>query len=318
MAITTAERRAAAAATPADYRAFQKFIFSAVTRKLHNDRTRLTWHDRRPTRPIVEAFILGDGKRDALSRLQVYNRMYWYRTLDSLAEDFPGVRAVLGKKLFNTVAETYVERVGSTAFTLRHLGRDFPLWLRRRMVPMSPDLALAAADVAEVEWASCMAFEAAAEPPLDPAALANPDTLTLVLQPHVTLLKVNHDVTGFLKKIPATPPTRRKNPRRMPELVAVSRVRERVCADRLEPGEHFLLSLFAKPTPIADAIDAYEQRDDLDISRLHAYFARFAERDWLTTPDPAKHAKNTAREIDLDGPAKGDRAGEITRDSNRL
>jgi len=36
----------------------------------------------------------------SLERLEIYSRSYWFRLLDSMRDDYPGLRAILGLKRF--------------------------------------------------------------------------------------------------------------------------------------------------------------------------------------------------------------------------
>src|SRR5271154_2266207 len=43
-------------------------------------------------------YIKPNDRLTSLERPEIYSRSYWYRLLDSLYEDFPGLRAVLGQR----------------------------------------------------------------------------------------------------------------------------------------------------------------------------------------------------------------------------
>ena len=42
-------------------------------------------------------YVKPNDRLTSAERLEIYNRSYWYRILDSLREDFPGLRAVVGE-----------------------------------------------------------------------------------------------------------------------------------------------------------------------------------------------------------------------------
>lgn len=195
---TPAELRAARADTPGRYRDFQKIMFRAVTRQVtKDDFSNPKWDDGRDANALLGAFVKGDGFRTPLERVQTYNRMYWYRTLDSLWEDFPGVRAIVGKK-FTPLAEAYLEKHPSTSFTLRHLGHAFPAWLKKNSAKLPTKIAAMAAECASVEWALCQAFELETLPAFDPASLGDPEKLKLSLQPHLALFTLKYGIPDFL------------------------------------------------------------------------------------------------------------------------
>jgi hypothetical protein len=51
----------------------------------------------------VGGFIKPNDRLTALERIEIYNRMYWFRVLDCLYDDCPGLRAVLGVQKFMRV-----------------------------------------------------------------------------------------------------------------------------------------------------------------------------------------------------------------------
>jgi hypothetical protein len=55
----------------------------------------------RATRP---GFLVPNDRLTSFDRLEIYNRRYWYRVLASMAEDFPGLRAILGQWRFDVTS----------------------------------------------------------------------------------------------------------------------------------------------------------------------------------------------------------------------
>ena len=76
-------------------------------------------------------FIKPNDRLTSFERLEIYNRQYWFRVLPALGEDFPGLRAVLGAKRFDAVAQAYLIANPSRSFTLRDLGSSMESWLRK-------------------------------------------------------------------------------------------------------------------------------------------------------------------------------------------
>ncbi len=56
--------------------------------------------DGRPMAAVAAGFIAPNSLLTPFERLEIYNRQYWYRVLDALAEDFPALRAVVGSQAF--------------------------------------------------------------------------------------------------------------------------------------------------------------------------------------------------------------------------
>ncbi len=119
--------------------------------------------------------------------LELYHRQYWFRILDSIAEDFPILRRIAGEQSFWTLIEAYLLACPSSSFTLRHLGRglaDFTAdWdglddVKRRWFSA----------LAQLEYAYMEIFEAAEWEPVTPEQFASAE---LGLQPHVKLLQLS-------------------------------------------------------------------------------------------------------------------------------
>jgi hypothetical protein len=118
------------------------------------------------TRLEVAEFIKANARLTSVERLEIYSRSYWSRVLESLADDFPGLRAVLGQLAFHRLSRAYLTDCPSRSFTLRNLGARLEEWLRtnQRYGGHAPGLAL---DMARLEWAHIEAFDGAAEKPSD-------------------------------------------------------------------------------------------------------------------------------------------------------
>jgi hypothetical protein len=116
----------------------------------------------------IEAWICGDERLGAVERLEVYARMYFFRLLDCLAEDFPAVHGVVGHERFHALVRDYLERHPSTSRSVRHLGRSFAGFLEGHPIGAEhPHVA----DLARFEWALLEAFDACDAEPLAPEAL---------------------------------------------------------------------------------------------------------------------------------------------------
>src|SRR5271155_1960841 len=80
----------------------------------------------RSMRAVAAELIKPNDRLTSFERLEIYNRQYWFRILSALAEDFPGVRAVLGERRFDAMAKAYLTDCPSASFTLRNLGSRLP------------------------------------------------------------------------------------------------------------------------------------------------------------------------------------------------
>src|ERR1700678_906471 len=70
-----------------------------------------------------------DDRLTSFERLEIYNRQYWYRIKDCFYEDYPGLRAILGERRFERLADAYLVGHPSQSFTLRNLGRRLVAFL---------------------------------------------------------------------------------------------------------------------------------------------------------------------------------------------
>src|SRR3989338_7807524 len=66
-------------------------------------------------------FLTGSTSLSPKERLDIYIRDYWPRCLESLAEDFPGVKRILGASDFELWMERYLVQCPPRSFTLYHL-----------------------------------------------------------------------------------------------------------------------------------------------------------------------------------------------------
>jgi hypothetical protein len=153
--------------------------------------------DRRRALPEgVDAWVRGDERLGAVERLEVYARMYFFRLLDCLAEDFPAVHAVVGHERFHVLVRDYLECHPSTSRSVRSLGRFFAQFLDGHAFGAEPPFA---ADLARFEWALLEAFDARDAAPLAAEHLKSvpmeqwPD-LRLALTPSLRIIEAGAPV----------------------------------------------------------------------------------------------------------------------------
>lgn len=165
--------------------------------------------------------------------LELYHRQVWFRLLDSLAEDFPGLKALLGEDEFWNLLENYLLAHPSQSFTLRHLGRVMPAFVGKQIT--DPDMRHRSVAIATIEWALMECFEAADLPVATPEQVADGP---FSLQAHVHLLETQSDASSWLH----APDSGWRD--EGPFHAAVWRLREGGAHHRrLDPGEFAMLSL---------------------------------------------------------------------------
>src|SRR6266853_1536940 len=159
-----------------------------------SDRIALKTRDGRPMRIEVSEFIRPNDRLTSIERLEIYSRSYWFRGLDSLCDDFPGLRAVLGKRAFHRLSRAYLSDCPSRSFTLRNLGSRLEEWLQRNPQYSGNRHRLSLAMV-RLEWAHIEAFDNAAEKVLGPEDLLELGPgFRAGLQPYVRLITLQYPV----------------------------------------------------------------------------------------------------------------------------
>jgi hypothetical protein len=111
----------------------------------------------------IGAVVRGDDRLDAVARLDVYSRMYFFRLLECLIEDFPGLHAVIGHEAFHGLARDYLAAHPSEDPSVRMLGRRLGEFLAGH--PLSREWCWLP-DLARFEWALIEAFDAPDAAPL--------------------------------------------------------------------------------------------------------------------------------------------------------
>lgn len=165
----------------AQLKKLQRAFADIIRKPLRANDTMLT--DKRSSKIVAPNAVLS-----AHERLELYARQYWWRIKDSLYEDFPGVRRVLGDASYHKVAQAYLIARPSTSFTLRNLGKSFPEFLKKsKLVPAS--LRNLAFEVALLEWDKIEVFDAAlASPP----SATTPANARLTLSPALRIRELKY------------------------------------------------------------------------------------------------------------------------------
>jgi hypothetical protein len=235
---------------------------TAVMRPLaRGDKMQVKWIDGEPTEIIVNQFIKPNERLTSFERLEIYNRQYWFRVRQSFYEDYPGLRAILGDKKFEHLADAYLEKSPSQSYTLRNLGSRLVKFIEAEPRWVSPHKQLAL-DMARLEWAHTEAFDNEAKPPLKTDDLIGLDAakICLRLQPHLTLLELKNEIDGFLIELKKNSGLRSeasnameqnrhrkkmhraRGLKRKANFLAVHRYQDLVYYKQLEPGQFRLLS----------------------------------------------------------------------------
>jgi hypothetical protein len=228
----------------------------------------------------AEALLKDGTNLSAAERLELYHRQYWFRLLDSIAEDFPVLQKMAGDEFFWEMMEAYIERCPSGSFTLRHFGRRMVEFLHG-WERLDERQRLWFPAIAEIEYAAMEIFEAAEREPLPPEQLG---TAVLELQPHVRLmaLPVAADDCADEVDLSAIEPVWLavwRGPNGGADQARLEEV-EYELLRRMQAGG-MLHELFAEPV-----------EPEPTAEQVQEWFAKWQERGWIT-------ARNSAEVIDL-------------------
>ena len=97
--------------------AIQRQMARAVMTPLTpSERMRRVAPDGRSLRAVANKIIKPNDRLTSFERMEIYNRQYWFRVLSAFAEDFPGLRAVLGTRAFDQLAQAYLKDCDGQSF----------------------------------------------------------------------------------------------------------------------------------------------------------------------------------------------------------
>jgi hypothetical protein len=293
----------------------QRAVFDVVRQPLTEDeRMREQTLDGRSTKEIAEEIVKPNDRLTSVERLEIYNRVYWFRLLSSLADDFPGLRAVIGQEAFDKVLLGYLTEMPSVSYTLRDLGSRLETWLRTHPEFISSHERMAL-DMVRLEWADIEAFDAAEFPVLTQTELANlGDDPVFHLQPNLQLLDLAYPMDELLLKVRETedpetdissnvvmmdhsesaPRKQLPLPKGKKIFLAVHRQENIVYFKRLKPEGFALLRALQEGQPLSQAIETSVNWSGKKLERvmeqLHDWFANWSQLGWFCRP-PEKESQ---------------------------
>jgi len=281
----------------------QRNMFGAVRQPLTAvEGMRQRTGDGRSMREIAETIIKPNDRLTSFERLEIYNRQYWFRVLSALAEDFEGLRLILGDRGFEKLSVAYLTDCPSQSFTLRNLGSRLEGWLRAHpeYIAGVEDIAL---DMVRLEWAEIEAFDEATKPRLSESDLASmgPDP-KLELQPYLRLLQLSYPVDELLlgirrqqrefgmvsNAVEERAQRRRARKRALPKhqtvFLAVHRADNSVYLKRLDPEAFGILQGLSQGKPLSEAVDCVDWSDgsgERAAENLQSWFALWSSLGWF-------------------------------------
>jgi hypothetical protein len=284
----------------------QRAMWSFISRPLTPDsRTQRRWTDGRRTADLAAQIAKPNDRLTSLERMEIYNRGYWFRVLDSLYDDCPGLRAVLGDKKFILLAEAYLSKYPSRSFTLRNLPNRLARFIREHPEFTRPHADLCY-NIARFEWARIEVWDSEAKPVFttDDLLDANPAKLHLNLQPYLQLLDLAYPVDDFILQVKQreemqrgeasntslhAPTLKARQKLRLPErertYVAVHRLNSVTYYKRLAPAGYKILTAIRRGLPLDAALavgipKSRHPREDW-AAKVQGWFKIWMELGWF-------------------------------------
>ena len=293
--------------SPMDLAEIQRQMAAAIMMPLTADEDmRAHATDGRAMTAVAASFIAPNSQLTPFERLEIYNRQYWYRVLDALAEDFPVLRAVVGSHAFGQLSIDYLTAHPSRSFSLRNLGSKLAEWLAAHPGYAGRRQRLAL-DVVRIEWAFVEAFDNAERTPLTLDQIATLDGgSTLGLQPHLRLLALDYAADDLVlalhkqQKRGATeagvkhddgtePPVKLPRLRRRATWLAAHRLDNSVYYRRLVHEEFLTLAGLRAGLSLGEALEAgFRDSAKPDARRpvpVREWFSHWAELGWICAPE---------------------------------
>lgn len=143
----------------------------------------------------LQASLLGSAALSAEQGLAIYHNAYRARLLEALRGDYPAVHVWLGDEEFDALALAYFDAHPSQHFSLRWLGAQFAAFIDGYLIPTQ---AAPLSELARLEWAFTLAFDAPDGLPLSMEQMAalpaqNWPTLQVSLLPSVQWQECRHN-----------------------------------------------------------------------------------------------------------------------------
>lgn len=146
---------------------------------------------------VVGAHVTGNDRLSPAEQVDIYRRQFWLRHVDSLLEDHPGLRAVLGEDDNDAFLRAYLAAFPPKTPSLRDLGKDLARFADTYAFPEAK--AELAREMIRYELAFVDVFDGKEPDKLDPAKLASVpedawDRARIVVNPLAVRMRFTHPV----------------------------------------------------------------------------------------------------------------------------
>jgi hypothetical protein len=239
--------------------------------------------------PQILADLMESPTADAARRMEVYARGYRLRLLEVLGDHYPGLKRCWGDEEFDALGEAYIDAQPSGFFNVRWYGDGLAAFAAAQ-APWCEQPAIA--EMATLEWAMTLAFDAADETCVAVEAMARiapADWPQLQLAFHPALQRVRlawnaAEQRRAFDREEAPPPSQKLE---APGTWAVWRDSGRVLHRRLEADEADLLEAAAQGADFGSLCEILSGlcAEDTVALRAASLLKRWIEAGWVRRAD---------------------------------
>ena len=158
--------------------------------------------------PTMQDRVRATGVASPARRVAVYADGYRLRLLEVLGKDFPGLRALAGEARCEDLCRGYIKDFPSTSFNARWYGAELAAYLKTADISAHEP---ALAEMAALEWALTLAFDAPDVAPLTLAEVgavppADWARMIFTFHPSLQLLSVSSNVADIRRAVDRAEP----------------------------------------------------------------------------------------------------------------
>ena len=232
--------------------------------------------------PVI---ALTQGAASAHDRLNIYRHGYVSRLTDVLRNDYGGLSILVGDAKFSELAEAYIAAHPSQEFNARWYGAGLADFLHR--APLDSE-SQAAAEMATLDWAIGLCFDAPDETSVTPDDLQNiaPEQwpgLRFVLSRCIERRRFAWNVGEIRRAIDRAEPVPALRPLQDEQAWVVSRVDTKIFHRALPPDEAAALDRIAAQGSFADVCERLSEMrpDEAVVARIAELLHAWVASRWL-------------------------------------
>jgi hypothetical protein len=210
----------------------------------------------------TRAHVAGNDRLTPAEQAELYREQFWLRHVDSLAEDYPGLSALVGEKVFDALLRAYLVAHPPRTPSLRDLGADL-VPFAERWDGFPAERRSIALEMIRYEQAFIDLIDGPEPPPLDPGKLQSLpadawERARIVLHPLLARMRLEHPLHLYRLAVLDVGEAGESAPFPMPSPVSLVLYRREnvVRYDEVEPEALALLDALAAGEPLVGACDS--------------------------------------------------------------